>query len=207
MPQRAYSSTTSAAAVRSLGITQDDLAMYLGVSRGQVAHLEAGRRELATPAHIRLLRLSLLVPPPWGAGAPESPSPPLPLPPPALPLPIAPPVVAAGGLAESKLVQRRWRRCEYLALVLRRDLAARAAREASYRRRADVVEALGAASALPDDTPALTARWCAWLTADTATKLRPGGPADSIVRALAEVKLYRLEAEAATLAYWLHAAG
>ncbi|MBC7446753.1 MAG: helix-turn-helix domain-containing protein [Hymenobacteraceae bacterium] len=209
MPQRAQYSTTSAAAVRAyLGITQDELAAYLGVSRSQVAHAEAGRRQLATGPRTRLLRLFLVVPQPWGAGPPETPVIDARLLRPAGPLPVAAPAGASEPLADSKLVRRRWRRCEYLAMRLRRALADRHAHRTTYLRRARVLTVLAdPAAALPDDNPARTERWGAWLAADSARRLGMGGPADPITLALAEVKLYRLEAEAATLAQWLQPGG
>ncbi|MBT2558532.1 helix-turn-helix transcriptional regulator [Hymenobacter sp. ISL-91] len=63
MPQKAIPSNTLAAAVRAyLGLTQEQLADYLGVSRGQVAHVEAGRRPLRAEAACLLRRLAALLP-------------------------------------------------------------------------------------------------------------------------------------------------
>ena len=50
---------TLAAAVRSyLGLSQLELAVYLGVTRGQVAHVEAGQRLLTGEASRRLSQLA-----------------------------------------------------------------------------------------------------------------------------------------------------
>ena len=68
---RAIPSNTFEAIVRAhFGLTQTELARYLGVSAGLVAHLEVNRRR-ATPAmNKRLLRLAQLLPPPEGTGPP-----------------------------------------------------------------------------------------------------------------------------------------
>ncbi|WP_413775157.1 helix-turn-helix domain-containing protein [Hymenobacter weizhouensis] len=63
MPQKAIPSTTLAAAVREyLGLSQVQLAVYLGLTRGQIAHVEAGRRLLRGEASQRLRELAQLLP-------------------------------------------------------------------------------------------------------------------------------------------------
>ncbi|MBO0356833.1 helix-turn-helix domain-containing protein [Hymenobacter sp. BT186] len=61
------SDTLEAAVREHFGLSQDELARYLGVTRGLVAHLEAGRR-LPTAAGSRRLGYLALLPPPTGAG-------------------------------------------------------------------------------------------------------------------------------------------
>ena len=71
MAQKALPSTTLAAAVRAyLGLTQEQLASLLGISRGQIAHVEAGRRQLGTEAAGWLRQLARLLPPPLGSAPP-----------------------------------------------------------------------------------------------------------------------------------------
>ncbi|WP_019947790.1 helix-turn-helix domain-containing protein [Hymenobacter aerophilus] len=68
MPQKAIPSTTLAAAVRGhLALSQEQLAAYLGISRGQVAHEEAGRRPLRGEAARLLRELAAQLPPALGS--------------------------------------------------------------------------------------------------------------------------------------------
>lgn len=63
MPQKAIPSATLLATIRNyLGLSQVQLAAYLGISRGQVAHVEAGRRLLHGKAKLRLHQLMQLLP-------------------------------------------------------------------------------------------------------------------------------------------------
>ncbi|MFD2786824.1 helix-turn-helix domain-containing protein [Hymenobacter rubripertinctus] len=68
MPQKATPSTTLAAAVRAhLGFSQEQLATVLGISRGQIAHVEAGRRQLGPKEASGLRQLAQRLPPPLGS--------------------------------------------------------------------------------------------------------------------------------------------
>lgn len=83
MGRRAIPSTTVVAAVRAhFGLTQQELADWLGVTVGFVSHLEAGRSACPTPAYNRLLPLALCLPPDPAPGAAR----PAPVPPPAPPV-------------------------------------------------------------------------------------------------------------------------
>ena len=60
-------SDTLEAAIRfHFGLTQAELGRYLGISAGQVAHLEAGRRQLTAATSQPLEWLAQLLPPPTG---------------------------------------------------------------------------------------------------------------------------------------------
>lgn len=62
-------SDTLEAAVRTqFGLSQEELARYLGVTRGLVAYLEAGRRPPTAALTRRLGYLAALLPPPTGHG-------------------------------------------------------------------------------------------------------------------------------------------
>lgn len=69
MPNSLPSNSLEAAIREHFGLTQAELARYLGVSRGQVAHVEAGRRHLRYPYYQRLWPLAKLLPPPEGQGS------------------------------------------------------------------------------------------------------------------------------------------
>ncbi|MBC7448389.1 MAG: helix-turn-helix transcriptional regulator [Hymenobacteraceae bacterium] len=70
MPRaRKPSFTTLAMVRRYFNLEQEELALYLGVSRGMVAHLEAGRRAVSEAVFLRLLPLSTQLGERQGAGA------------------------------------------------------------------------------------------------------------------------------------------
>ncbi|MBC7448839.1 MAG: helix-turn-helix transcriptional regulator, partial [Hymenobacteraceae bacterium] len=119
----ALSSNTLAAAVRvHFGLSQAELGRYLGVTRGQVAHVEAGRRRLPALLTLRLTRLARLLPPPEGTGPPafvpevRSTGPP-PLAPVVL---VSEALLVSGPLAVEPLRQRQ-RQCARHLVLLRRD--------------------------------------------------------------------------------------
>src|SRR4051812_27865744 len=51
------------------GLVQADLAMFLGLRVPQLAHAEAGRRDLPTPPLLKLLPLLRFLPPPYAGGS------------------------------------------------------------------------------------------------------------------------------------------
>ncbi|PJJ61004.1 helix-turn-helix domain-containing protein [Hymenobacter chitinivorans] len=74
MPRRA--STSLPARVRAwLGLTQTDLALYLGVSQSLLQAIEAGQRPLTHPVRVALLPLLLRLPPPEVPAAPATDAP------------------------------------------------------------------------------------------------------------------------------------
>lgn len=104
MPRKSIPSTTLVQAVRRyFGLGQQELATYLGVTRAQVAHLEAGRRALSSALLLRLNPLASHLPP-------TADTPPVALPPTA-PRP------------EAKDLDGRRCQCLYRAARLRRELA------------------------------------------------------------------------------------
>lgn len=71
MGRRAIPSNTLAAALREqLGLTQAELGDFLGLTRGQVAHVEAGRHLFAPASELLLLRLLHALPAPDTPAAP-----------------------------------------------------------------------------------------------------------------------------------------
>ncbi|MDB5270639.1 MAG: DNA-binding transcriptional regulator, XRE-family domain, partial [Hymenobacter sp.] len=71
MPRSAIPSTSAEAAVRAhFGLSQQELARYLGVSAGFITHLEAGRKATPAAQALRLTRLARLLPPSEGHGPP-----------------------------------------------------------------------------------------------------------------------------------------
>jgi transcriptional regulator with XRE-family HTH domain len=98
------SNSLEAAVRRYFGISQATLAQFLGISQGQLANVEAGRRTLGTAAMLRLVPLAKLVPEVLPATTGTEPE---------LPLPVAP---APGPL------EARRRFCVWRAVNLRYEL-------------------------------------------------------------------------------------
>jgi transcriptional regulator with XRE-family HTH domain len=156
MPRRAFPSTSLAAAVRAhFGLSQAELAAFVGISRPQLALVEAGRKNLGPGPDQRLQVLARQLPPPDGLGPPApafgetgdgAPAQPTPDPAPAL----AP-------------LRRRLARCRWLRTRLAHELSARQQPgQARHQRRLWAVQTLGPALAQPLPVP----DWRA-----------PGGPA------------------------------
>ncbi|MCB2408210.1 helix-turn-helix domain-containing protein [Hymenobacter lucidus] len=154
MSRRAYPSNTLAAAVRRhFGLTQVELAAFVGVSQQQLARVEAGRKQLGPGPDQRLQVLARQLPPPdgHGPGAPaftddEAPA--------------AERAEAAEGLAA---LRQRLARCQWL----RTDLAYQIGQQRQpgqqrHQRRQWAVRVLGPLLAAPLPQPD-------WLA--------PGGPA------------------------------
>lgn len=178
MPRRSIPSTTLVAQVRRyFGLEQQELAAYLGISRMQLANLEAGRRTLTSKLLLRLNPLAALLP----ADAPARPAVPEPdLPPPGTPEP---------GPVEARLDY-----CHHQAGKLRRELRQLAATQAQARRWQAVLPGLLAAPALPEVLvpPTEAARARQWL-------LDRQGRAETTLHdadAAARYHLLRLRAEA-----------
>ena len=203
-PVSASASATPTRVVRAyLGVSQTSLAGYLGLTRAQVASLEAGRRTEGA-AWVRLGRLLALLPPPWGTGPPD-PAPP----PPALPLaaaapvPVPPPATLAPP-ATARALRRAHRLAAQTAANLRAALLARHQRAATVARQRAALAALEQ----PDPTdlaPARTARLTAALRLEIEIATGPGSITDPAAIGLATLRLWLLETEAAALAGWVGA--
>jgi transcriptional regulator with XRE-family HTH domain len=201
MPRRSYPSPSLSAAVRAhLGLTQAELARFVGVSRQLIASEEAGTRFLHGAPRHRLWVLARLLPPPDGHGPPapafalgtdaddSAPAPDLP------------------GLLDEAPLRARLRRCRFYIIKARYELGQRQRPAESHARRRWAVGVLQAAwqapvapplsypLATPD--PVADPRWLVRFAADTAAAPPPLTPAG---RALRLARLRGLEAEAATL--------
>lgn len=172
MGRRAIPSTTLSAAVRKyFGLTQEELGHFLGVSRGQVAHAEAGRR-LYSPATLRRLGLLAdMLPPDL---APPEPDP------------------APDAAPTPTLLLARLDACRHEAQQLRRTLRQQSQQQRLARRWQQVLPILLAAT--PTANP--TRQWLLDQQAEAATTLGPDASADfQLLRLRAEA----LETEAAAL--------
>ena len=171
MSRRAYPSRSLAAAVRAhFGLTQAELAAFLGVSRALVARAEAGTKTLGSGPDQRLQVLARQLPPPDGHGPP----------PPAFGPDDEAVNDAAATTAASETngaeaptaalalpgmtpLRQRLARCQWLRTRLAYELAARQQPgQARHQRRLWAVQVLGPALAAPLPRPD-------WLA--------PGGPA------------------------------
>lgn len=151
MPRRAYPSNSLSAAVRAhFGLSQAELAAFVGVSRAHLGLAEAGRKTLGPGPDQRLQVLARQLPPPDGHGPPppsfsdDAPG-------------------AALAAAERTALAQRLRRCQWLRTQLLHELDSRAEPgQARHLRRHWAVRVLGPALAAPLPVPD-------WLA--------PGGPA------------------------------
>jgi len=163
----AASSRVPAVLVRAgLGLSQQQLADWLGVTVGFVGGLEAGRKELPAARAARLLVLVQRLPPP------DHPAPPLPAAPAPVPLAYAPagPSAAAAALAAAAdplgapapgPLRTAARTARLAALAAERALLRAHARALALAQRRRGLAALLAAAPPPD--PAEAARWAPWL--------------------------------------------
>ena len=139
-----------AAAVRAhFGLTQAELAGFVGVSRANLAHVEAGRKRLGPGPDQRLLVLARQLPPPDGHGPPA---------------PSFGDDASGEALApaEHTALARRLARCRWLRTHLLFETSQRhQPGQARHRRRLWAVQVLGPALAHPLPVPD-------WLA--------PGGP-------------------------------
>uniref|UniRef100_UPI00190F9A77 helix-turn-helix domain-containing protein n=1 Tax=Hymenobacter sp. IS2118 TaxID=1505605 RepID=UPI00190F9A77 len=105
----------------ALGLSQAQLARFLGVAAPVLAHYEAGRRLPPAAVAERLLPLARLLPPPLGSGLPETVLPAPDPDPDAVVWWLALPAGTSAGVPEP--VRRRVRDCRLLALGLHQQLA------------------------------------------------------------------------------------
>jgi len=179
MPRPARPSTHFAARVRAwFGLSQAELALYLGVSPMHVSHLEAGSRALSPELRVALLPLVQQLPPEaelLAALAPvlgEAPAGPPQVPPPAL---------ATGSPApEAAVLDLRRRECLLAAARLRAQAAALAGQATVAARWAAALPALLAAVPTLAPTPQAAAELnspafdrAAWLRGWLAQRAQP----------------------------------
>ena len=184
--RKTFSTTISANMRAYFGLTQADLAEYGAISRGLVAHAEAGRGDYGFSSWLRLTPLAALVPPPVGAGPQEE----------------APEVET--GL-NAGLLRQRLRKCEHEAVLLRRTLEQRE-QPRLYARRWLRAQPLLLAELPADPTTdnryqRRTRRWLLYHTAKMKDVL---GALPSTELRLQQLRLRQLEAEAAELRQWLN---
>jgi transcriptional regulator with XRE-family HTH domain len=197
------SNTLEAAVRRHFGLAQAELARYLGVSAGLVAHLEAGRRQASPLLFQRLERLAALLPPPTGAGPVAPVFRAVVVPTAVAPLtPELPPYVVLAP----RPVQVRQRQVKSQAAGLRWALHRADKRMGLQSRREWGLALLQTAlptSALPAAEQARLDHWLQVLAADVAATAL--GPVALTKHALMVVRVLALDAEAATLALLLTA--
>ncbi len=204
MPRALYSTTLAAAVRTHFGLTQTELSRYLGVSRPQLAHAEAGQRRLPPLLNLRLVRLARLLPPPEGEGPPR----PAPLSwvPPVVPTELLGPAPAVPGPLAAAPLRKRQRQCRRSLVVLRRDWHALVGRAGRYELRRWTGQVL-AALLVPHPAdftaayPAEQARVRGWLAELAAAEPPPPAlrPDTRTALALLLVRVAALEAELLTL--------
>jgi DNA-binding XRE family transcriptional regulator len=182
-------STTLAARVRAyFGLNQDDLAQYLGVTRGAVSHMETRRNDVGTTVWLRLLTLAASLPPADEPAAPTAAE-------------LAP---EAPGTLEEVPVRLRLLECQREARLLCRTLEAQHNASQYVQRWQQALPALQAA--LPDPPTADSQwqqrqrRWLATHTTDIADKL---AVVPLTEYRLLQLRLHLLETEATELCRWL----
>ena len=187
MPRKSIPSNTLLAQVRKyLGLEQQELGDYLGISRQLIANIEAGRRSLTGPLLLRLNPLAALLPT-KGPARPATPEP-----------EHAPPAALAPGPLEARLDY-----CRHHAEKLRRELLKLAATQAAARRWQAVLPALLAAPAPAEGLvpPAEAARARQWLLARQQQAHATLHDPDEAARYhLLRLRIEALETEAAGLA-------
>lgn len=201
MPRLAHPSASFEAAVRAhFGLTVQQLARYLGVSKGFVSHLETGRKALPPALAERLLALARLLPPPLGNGPPTAPPP--------TPDPATDPLHVALALASPAAVTATWpepvrhrvRACRLRALDVAQRLTGLHARAAALAHRRRGLAQLAAAPAPPG--PIAAAHYARWQQelADDLALADPDPAASATARQLLAARLAGLQAEVAALA-------
>ena len=199
----ALPSSSLEAAVRAhFGLTQAELARYLGTSSARVAVVEAGRRRATVPQNKLLDDLARLLPPPEGSGLPtpvfEKPA--LPAETPAATLPAFGPLPAAPLRHRLRQVLASAARLRLLVHQQRKGYVLQQRRQWGL----GVLQAglLAGPGPAPDAAAqAHRLRWLAALAADVAAAVP--SPAAQAAHALAVVRLLALDLEAATLAQLL----
>jgi transcriptional regulator with XRE-family HTH domain len=187
------------------GLAQIELARYLGVSAGQVAHYEAGRRRASATVNKRLERLARWLPPPEGTGLVA----------PTFKVVVVPEAPVAGALVAelpdlsplaAAPLQKRQREVGVQAAGLRWALHREGKRMALQGRRQWGLAVLQAA--LPTEAVDVAerthiAQWLHTLAADVMAAAP--SPAVRARRALTVARLLALDVEAAALAHLLAA--
>lgn len=201
MPPRTSSSSSGRpeAAVRAhFGLSQQQLAAWLGVTVGFVGALDTGRAALPAARVPRLLVLARLLPPPLGTGPPAPP--PAEVPPiMAAPLPLPPLATDPLGVPDPVPLRAAARAARLAALTAERKLLHLHARAAALALRRRGLAQLRAAPPPPEAAEAT--RWATWL-ADIAAELLAADPHPA--RTAAQCQLLAVRAatratEAATL--------
>jgi transcriptional regulator with XRE-family HTH domain len=203
MPQ-AIPGTALEARVRAhFCLTQAELARFIGVTAGQVAHLEAGRRQLSSGPEFRLALLGWLLPRALGGMGPDLPEPA------PEPLPVANPKPWARESVEREALEQRLRRCRFYAIKFRYQLGRLLVSRQERGRREWAVQILrrglrplpGEAPLMPllpnppVLDPELDERWLKDLEGDTAAAPVP----TSLKRKLLELRIRLCDEEAAGL--------
>jgi DNA-binding XRE family transcriptional regulator len=195
MPRAAYPSPSLSALVRAhFGLTQADLARFIGVSRQMVTSVEAGSKDFAEATNHRLWVLARYLPPPAGLGPPA---------PEFVPTEPDPAEALDPGPIEDRL-----QRCRFYLAKARHELSLQQKPAQYYARRRwavsvlrpmlttlpDAATALRWPGATPDPTTDLP--WLDNLAADTAAVTPPLAPTE---RALRRARMRALEVEIAEL--------
>jgi transcriptional regulator with XRE-family HTH domain len=185
---KALPSTSTAATVRAyFGLSQAELAQFLGITRALVGHVETGRRELSRAHSKQLDLLADLLPPPEGEGPAE----PAAVPPETEPLDALP-------------LRRRQRRCLWKARKLRWELEKLEGQAHRARRWQQLLPRLQAL--LPADPAATKApRTRPWLDYHAAEAAAELDPSSTTARVLLALRIEHLESEAARLGQLLAA--
>lgn len=195
-----YSNSDAAVVRRHFGLTQEELAYFVGVSPQMIAHEEARRRKLSTWPFLRLGRLLALLPPLQGMGPADPPDPELPVPP-------APPLVPRppGAISLQAWEDRRYE-AEYHAFRLQHELKDRLTRRRLALRLQQVLPQLAALPPEAVDTETDTARrqrWLDWHRSRVARELAEDGPLGLAELALLRWRLWLQTTEEAQLRHWL----
>ena len=211
MPRYAAPSPHLLARVRThFGLSQAELAQWLGVAGVTVQHIESGRRGLTGAVLAPLLPLLPHLPPAAAAADPtlapaDAPA--------AAPAPPAAPLPPGTAAPDPRPLDLRRRTCLARAARLRHELAGLAARATAAHHWALALPALLAHPALataaaaaaenPAEDPAeaaFQAERTAWRRNWAARRARPLPPAEATRWGLLRARVVALEAEAAALA-------
>jgi transcriptional regulator with XRE-family HTH domain len=157
------------------GLSQEDLASLLGMSRAMLSLAELQRRTLSTQALMWLLPLARRA----GDSSAAAPA----------PTPAAPTPGAADAVGTA--LAERQARCRHEAEQLRRELRPHHTRLLQAQRRLEVLPELRAS--LPTPLSPRHERWLAWFEQDARSTLQ--GPA-AATAALLELRIAALEFEA-----------
>jgi len=203
MPRRSYSNTLEAAIRAHFGLTQQELARYLGISRALVTHIEAGRRLPASTINKRLFWLGDLLPAPEGYGpvAPDFALPPLPIANAEALLAVLPDF----GPLPTATLRKRQRQAGAQAAALRWALHRENKQSMLHQRRQWALTVLQGAPPPAFATDADQVRFEHWLHSLAADVVAAAPtPAATAARALAVLRLLVLDVEVAGLARLLN---